>query len=132
MHTHKKKKTPHTHHTIQHSLGNSLPSGCPGYHHKSSSCIFCTHLSPSGQCRSFIKEQSDAHTQNYTENNANLSVEIWSDLKKVNVCFNMNSHSNESSVKDISTMVIIFGFCLTNSASIPPSPPPKISTSFPA
>lgn len=34
--------------------------------------------------------------------------------------------------KDISTMVIIFGFCFTNSARIPPSPPPKISTSFPA
>lgn len=34
--------------------------------------------------------------------------------------------------KDISTMVTIFGFCLTNSARMPPSPPPKISTSFPA
>lgn len=40
-----------------------------------------------------LLRNSQMHTQNYTENNANLSVEIWSDLKKkkkVNVCFNMN------------------------------------------
>lgn len=33
-----------------------------------------------------LLRNSQMHTQNYTENNANLSVEIWSDLKKKSEC----------------------------------------------
>lgn len=40
--------------------------------------------------------------------------------------------SRAETIKDISNMVIIFGFCLTTSARMPPSPPPRIRTSFPA
>ena len=42
----------------QHSLGNSLPSGCRGYRRKFFSCTSCTRLSPSGQCAHFVREMS--------------------------------------------------------------------------
>lgn len=40
-------------------------------------------------------------------------------------------HDITKTEKDISTMVTIFGFSLTSSYSMPPSPPPRINTSFP-